>query len=340
VRLAGLVPDSERRLLRAAVVDRAVIPGSLAGLTVSVALFALWHASTTLGVRRTAALFAVAASASWIFEELGVTTGLLYGPYHYTAALGPWLGSVPVLIPLGWCIVMYPSYLAANLMVDGGPVAARGTLTHLLGVAFLGALVMTAWDLLADPILSGQTVRAWVWERGGPYFGVPTQNFLGWFVTAFVISVLYRVLERRWVSTPMRSIQGSEPMVTTVRRGEDRRAWQTEDEDRPPRRPATHATRLATARSASARLGTTRGTRAHRGRVDSGNGLVLIAATDGALDFVGREPGRRLRLRAVEVGGDQLDVRPRGIYGKRSTARRVTADAHGGPEGGVGRGRE
>jgi uncharacterized membrane protein len=29
-------------------------------------------------------------------------------------------------------------------------------------------------------------------------FGVPSQNFLGWFAWAFAIFALYRVLERRW----------------------------------------------------------------------------------------------------------------------------------------------
>jgi putative membrane protein len=62
---------------------------------------------------------------------------------------------------------------------------------------------MTAWDLVVDPILSGPTVRAWVWEGGGAYYGVPLRNFLGWIGTTFTIYLLYRSVERRWTLEPV-----------------------------------------------------------------------------------------------------------------------------------------
>ena len=178
------------------------IPGGLNSLTVMLLLFSLWHASFALGVRLTLAFFAITAVTSWIFEEVGVATGLVYGPYHYTATLGPWLGSVPILIPLAWFMMVYPSYVLANLIVDGWPVGTPGGRGHLVGLALLGALVMTAWDLVVDPVLSGPTFGAWVWEGGGPYFGVPVQNYLGWIATTFCVYVLYRTVERRWTPQP------------------------------------------------------------------------------------------------------------------------------------------
>lgn len=30
-------------------------------------------------------------------------------------------------------------------------------------------------------------VHAWVWENGGAYFGVPVSNFLGWYLTNYLI---------------------------------------------------------------------------------------------------------------------------------------------------------
>ncbi|MDR3473695.1 MAG: carotenoid biosynthesis protein, partial [Devosia sp.] len=50
---------------------------------------------------------------------------------------------------------------------------------------------------------SGPTVGAWVWERGGPYYGVPLQNSLGWIVTTFTVYLLYRAVERRWTLQPV-----------------------------------------------------------------------------------------------------------------------------------------
>src|SRR5450759_1204811 len=110
------------RRLMAGLVALPVIPGGLNSLIVILLLFSLWHASVALGVRLTLAFFAITTVTSWIFEEIGVVTGLVYGSYHYTATLGPWLGSVPVLIPLAWFMLVYPSYVVANLIVDGWPV--------------------------------------------------------------------------------------------------------------------------------------------------------------------------------------------------------------------------
>jgi len=206
--LARLVYEGVLRPLLAGPDGLPVIPGDLNSLIVIVLLFCLWHASSVLGVRLTLVFFTITAVTSWIFEEIGVATGLIYGPYHYTATLGPWLGSVPVLIPLAWFMLIYPSYVVANLIVDGWPVGTPGGRGHFVGLALLGALVMTAWDLVVDPVLSGPTVGAWVWERGGPYYGVPIQNYLGWIVTTFTVYLLYRSVERRSTSQPVGALSG------------------------------------------------------------------------------------------------------------------------------------
>jgi hypothetical protein len=139
------------RRLRAGLVALRVIMGGLNGLIVILLLFSLWHAAVALGVRLTLAFFAITTVTSWIFEEIGVVTGLVYGPYHYTSTLGPVLGSVPVLIPLAWFMLVYPSYVLANLAGHGWPVGTPGGRRHLVRLAFIGAVVMTAWDLVVDP---------------------------------------------------------------------------------------------------------------------------------------------------------------------------------------------
>jgi putative membrane protein len=197
-----------------------VIPEGLTLLTVILLAFSLWHASSTLGIRLTAVFFAITAVTSWTFEEVGVVSGLVYGPYHYTSALGPWLGSVPVLIPLAWFMMVYPSYVIANLVVDGRPIGSTGGRRHVVGLALLGALLMAGWDLVVDPLFSGSMVRAWVWERGGPWYGVPLQNYLGWIVTTFTIYLLYRSVERRWAGQPIESrgaaLRAVEPALRAV----------------------------------------------------------------------------------------------------------------------------
>jgi putative membrane protein len=86
-----------------------VTPGGLVTLVVILLAFSLWHASGALGPRLALVFFAITAVTIWVFEEVGVATGLVYGPYRYTSTLGPWIGSVPVLIPLAWFALVYPT---------------------------------------------------------------------------------------------------------------------------------------------------------------------------------------------------------------------------------------
>ena len=119
--------------------------------------------------------------------------------YHYTDVLGSKLGHVPLLIPIAWFMMIYPSYVIANLLVAGRSLVNGAGLSRLIWLALVGSLVMTAWDLSVDVILSGPAVQAWTWHNGGPYFGIPVQNFAGWVLTTFTIYMLYRLFER-WVA--------------------------------------------------------------------------------------------------------------------------------------------
>lgn len=57
---------------------------TLAGFT-----FALLHAGQREGWTRALRLLALVFAVSLLFESVGVATGLVYGPYHYTNRLGP-----------------------------------------------------------------------------------------------------------------------------------------------------------------------------------------------------------------------------------------------------------
>lgn len=167
-------------------------------------LLALLHAVQRLGKRSAFLLLGSTAVVSFLMEAIGVATGLIYGPYHYTERLGPRLLGVPFLIPLAWFLMAYPSYLLAEALSPQAPPTRR-----TLWVAMLAGLIMTAWDLVMDP----QMVRGghWVWEVEGPYFGVPLRNFWGWWLTIFIAVTIYL-----WLTRP------SAPWQV---RAEDKIAW-------------------------------------------------------------------------------------------------------------------
>jgi uncharacterized membrane protein len=202
VLLAVFAYDAVFRRLLSGVVHLPILTGSLVVLTSVVAAFSLTHAWYSLGWRLTLVFFGLSASVSWAFEQVGVATGLVYGAYHYTDYLGPRLGHVPLIIPLAWFMMIYPSYVIANLVTDRRATGTAPGVAALVRSACAGAVVMTAWDLVIDPILSGPSVRAWVWETSGPYFGTPIHNYLGWLLTTFTVYAAYRAVEQRLAAAP------------------------------------------------------------------------------------------------------------------------------------------
>jgi putative membrane protein len=191
------------RALLLGIVRLPLLPGGLSSLTTIVAMCSLAHAWYSLGGRHTLAFFGLSAIVSWIYEQVGVATGLVFGAYHYTDYLGARLGDVPLLIPLAWFMMIYPSYVIANMALERRPTGTPLGVARLIRLAAVSAVVMTLWDLVIDPILSGPSVRAWIWETGGPYFGIPIQNYVGWLLTTFTVYLAYRALEQRFAPVPL-----------------------------------------------------------------------------------------------------------------------------------------
>jgi putative membrane protein len=173
--------------------SRFITPVStLAGFT-----FALLHAGQREGWGRALRLLALVFAVSLLFESVGVATGLIYGPYHYTNKLGPlFLGLVPYLIPLAWFMMSYPSFVIADRLIPLGWKRWQ----RILSVAGVGGLAMTAWDLVMDPIMvaSGH----WIWDVVGAYHGIPLQNFWGWWLTVFTTFALYMLISGKSPKAP------------------------------------------------------------------------------------------------------------------------------------------
>jgi uncharacterized membrane protein len=160
-------------------------------LTVIAFVFALLHGSQRMGWKKTALLLLCTFAVSLLFESVGVATGLVYGPYHYTSKLGvKFLGLVPLLIPVAWFMMTYPSLVIAERLIP----AIQGLWRWRLSVAAVGAVIMTAWDLAMDPMMVAG--GHWVWDAPGAYFGVPLQNYWGWWLTTFVTFLLFLSLSR------------------------------------------------------------------------------------------------------------------------------------------------
>lgn len=157
--------------------------------TLVVVLFAaasISHALLEFGVRWTAAFAGISAGFGLGIELLGHTTDISYGAYHYTDELQPHLLEVPVIVPLAWLMMAYPSL-----------VLARSLTTRW--VVPLAAVGLTTWDLFLDPQMVGEGY--WVWETKTPALpvipGIPLQNYAGWLAGTLLLMWLLNRLPRR-----------------------------------------------------------------------------------------------------------------------------------------------
>jgi putative membrane protein len=176
------------------------LPWIVAANIVPVALFAFLHGAILY--RRAILVFAgICLVVGNAVENLGVLTGFPFGHYYFTAAMGPKLLLVPVLMGPAYLGMGYLAWMMAQIIlhVDRSEASLAGSRIITLPVA--ASFLMVAWDLTMDPALS--TIgHSWIWIQGGPYFGVPLSNFFGWFLTNYIIYQMFALYLRRAFFVP------------------------------------------------------------------------------------------------------------------------------------------
>lgn len=150
-------------------------------------------AAHLLGGRAALRFVVIGVVLGWIAEELGATRGWFFGAYTYTDVLGPRLGAVPAIIPLMWFALCYVGYVLANLIVAHSAVDGPGPAGRTVVMALLAAMLVTAYDLGADPYMV-YVLKAWVMrDTSGAWFGETVQGFAGWMEVSFTIVLLFRL---------------------------------------------------------------------------------------------------------------------------------------------------
>lgn len=159
---------------------------------ITASVFSFSHTCDGLGWRNAILFLILSVGVTALLEGIAVATGLLFGSYSYGNFLGLNIfGIVPVLVPLTWFMMLYPSLVIALRIVPHN----RGSRTrYFLLASGTGAIVMVAWDLVLDPLMVAHGY--WTWSKSGPYFGIPVSNFIGWWVTSFVILLVFLALAR------------------------------------------------------------------------------------------------------------------------------------------------
>lgn len=113
--------------------------------------------------------FFIGMTAEWI----GVHTGFLFGDYSYGNNLGQkWFG-VPIIIGVNWVMLTMISASVMHLIK-----------VHWLLKVFSATLLMLLLDFLIEPVAIVSDY--WIWEGD-----IPTSNFIGWGLTAFILQTWY-----------------------------------------------------------------------------------------------------------------------------------------------------
>jgi putative membrane protein len=145
-------------------------------------------------------LIALIAGAA---ETLGALTGIPFGPYHYSDALGPRLfDALPWAVPLFWVVIILNARGVARLVMRPWR-QAQNYGWWLMG---LTVALVVLFDLGFEPF--AVSVKGfWSWQPTRlplDWHGAPVVNFLGWALTALLILLFVTpsLLNKRPVKYP------------------------------------------------------------------------------------------------------------------------------------------
>lgn len=114
-------------------------------------------------------------AGGFLFEAVGVKTGLIFGDYTYGSVLQPQITGVPLAIGFAWLGIQISSLaVAQRLLPRRSPYL----------IALATALLMVAFDVFMEP--AAIYLNYWTWSGGHP----PLHNYLGWFGIALLFSLL------------------------------------------------------------------------------------------------------------------------------------------------------
>ena len=133
------------------------------------------HAFKIRGFSYTLKFVVVVTILALVAEVIGTHSGIPFGDYSYSDRIGMKVFDVPLLIPLAWFMMMYPSLLFAQFATN----------RKWLQVT-IASWLMATWDLYLDPQMVNEGY--WTWFNNGVITtDIPLTNFFGWLVTSATI---------------------------------------------------------------------------------------------------------------------------------------------------------
>ncbi|MCF8324906.1 MAG: carotenoid biosynthesis protein [Leadbetterella sp.] len=125
----------------------------------------------------------LAISVGYLIEVLGVKTQMIFGAYAYQTTLGLKILGVPPMIGINWFLMVF----CAGILIE--KITKKSS--NIFQKTTLGAILLTIFDFIAEPVAISQNM--WTWTYGTP----PFQNYIAWFIVAFVLLFAFFKLKLR-----------------------------------------------------------------------------------------------------------------------------------------------
>jgi len=158
------------------------------GAMISIAVL---HAIYHIGLKGAGLFFSVVIAIEWCCEQINVSfDGIVFGHVIYKdALLGPKLGDIPLVVPLAFAALCWPTYVLINLILKNSVVFRDRDekIWSVMWRCLLYAMANASWSFAVEPACLKMGFYYYTAHVGDPntFFGVPMSEFRGWTVMAF-----------------------------------------------------------------------------------------------------------------------------------------------------------
>jgi putative membrane protein len=126
---------------------------------------------------KTLTAFVLVYISGFVIESVGVNTGLIFGEYIYGETLGYQIFETPLIIGMNWLFLVYVSSSLSEKINSGKFISF-----------LLPPVLMVVYDLVLEQV--APVLGMWSWNNEV----IPLQNYIAWFVLAFLFVLVFRLL--------------------------------------------------------------------------------------------------------------------------------------------------
>lgn len=106
------------------------------------------HAASIFGWKFSFQYTVIAIGVVSVMEECGLQSGLIFGEYHFTPALGSFVtNNLPLLVPFLWFSLSYPIYIFTFLLVP-----QKSSFWHFGFSVMTASALLAGYDIVSEPI--------------------------------------------------------------------------------------------------------------------------------------------------------------------------------------------